>query len=99
TTTTYTLSLHDALPIFEIVEAEHRYEDADREQRAIVAAQPELELLHAVVSAERGLASNGRLRALVTMLRSVISLPTSWRKIRPRSEEHTSELQSPYDLV
>src|SRR5437867_8754938 len=69
TSATYSLSLHDALPIF---------------HRVGVELRPVLEL---DPLAERQL---DRL--------SVGKLPRG-RADAPRSEEHTSELQSPYDLV
>src|SRR3712207_7556946 len=68
TTEIYTLSLHDALPIFHVVAGRHRRVSGDHE--------------HVVVGEVVG-----RLAAVVEETH------------RPRSEEHTSELQSRQYLV
>src|SRR5438094_6426941 len=83
TTMIYTLSLHDALPIL----------DADGVVAVLkVGDRAQVVPLHVVNDTE-----------MVAVARGVI-LATDYRAlrravIRARSEEHTSELQSPYDLV
>src|SRR5258708_14093895 len=72
TTEIYTLSLHDALPIY------HRHADADRHRQE---ERHHDDRLRSGPSAGRGDAFRGDSRGL------------------PRSEEHTSELQSPDHLV
>src|SRR5207248_11510036 len=87
TTEIYTLSLHDALPI---------------SGQALLTAAPKI--------LKRGAAGQGVARALDVHRVNAVDLapgnrgvlnraeaePGNWRS---RSEEHTSELQSPYDLV
>src|SRR2546428_9044119 len=68
TTEIYTLSLHDALPISDVLRS-RRQEDADRRRRPVPHVGPRR---------EPGIADDDQ---------------------RPRSEEHTSELQSRSDLV
>src|SRR5207248_9459335 len=77
TTGFYTLSLHDALPIFQPVVGQlHLF------QRTPSWVMPDPD--RPVRDFER------RLFRLV---------PATQKLLRSRSEEHTSELQSPYDLV
>src|SRR5207248_8020201 len=82
----YTLSLHDALPISEVVEALRPYADSGESQ----PAQFRMPL------SRNQVAENQRLDE------QKFEKPSEGRPaIGPstRSEEHTSELQSPYDLV
>src|SRR3712207_7206134 len=72
TTEIYTLSLHDALPIFRAC------------PRPVPSVAPHL-------SAGATLAAQGPFRAAL--------LRVQLRRVRPRSEEHTSELQSRQYLV
>src|SRR5437867_8206109 len=66
TTEIYTLSLHDALPIWQ--------------RQAFLQAE-------------------GERNVIITGIPGVIAAGTKWKIAWQRSEEHTSELQSPYDLV
>src|SRR2546426_2268858 len=75
TTEIYTLSLHDALPIYTAVDQA----GVDRAQGLVVDTQP---LLHA-----RAVVLHDDIRILRELLED------------RRSEEHTSELQSPCNLV
>src|SRR5207248_9077616 len=93
TPATHTLSLHDALPIFGAV----------RRKRACLSGQTGW-----LTSARHRSPSTARGRFKTTMSRScaaaaarhpaLLQLPRRHTS-RSRSEEHTSELQSPYDLV
>src|SRR5690606_41962429 len=84
TTAIYTLSLHDALPIF--LQGDLRAAEGGLERVALKSAQP---------SAELGDLVDGRVddkRGSAGLLRGVVALGQ-------RSEEHTSELQSRENLV
>src|SRR5207249_12093072 len=79
---TYTLSLHDALPISDIRDERPRIGEAG--ERAEFAEQ-----------------GGGRLRADARdgLQQLGIKRPNAGRAGKQRSEEHTSELQSRFDLV
>src|SRR5207249_8138895 len=92
TTDTYTLSLHDALPICSMAQANESLRVA--QARFSAGAGARLDVLQAevaVASAEQALvqAQTG-VRNAQANLNALINL---------RSEEHTSELQSRFDLV
>src|SRR5256885_16443413 len=77
TTEIYTLSLHDALPIYAGVVLEHILDLLEQRDRPLVIehlAEPDHELRRRLLGA-------------------------LGRRPRERSEEHTSELQSPCNLV
>src|SRR5207249_11731970 len=83
-TAPYTLSLHDALPIFDRRDRQHLLHplhDRALRLRAAPRFQPRHRLQGAVV---RG---------------AVVVGPPARGQRQPRSEEHTSELQSRFDLV
>src|SRR5207248_11749014 len=88
------LSLHDALPIF--VEAADGFPDVPGEPQADTpAAQPARDQV--TLQVERQAAPRRQAPADAQVEpgpREVAEAPRD-----PRSEEHTSELQSPYDLV
>src|SRR5207248_11419631 len=96
---TYTLSLHDALPIFAHVK---RMPASADNVTAAIAGRTDASLPPLVVmtprsgwyrcASERG----GGIAVWLEMMRALQRSPLK----RPvwRSEEHTSELQSPYDL-
>src|SRR5207248_11262523 len=79
TTEIYTLSLHDALPIY----SQRQRESAAARRRQACAPR---------FSCRRSPLSGKQLR-----LREAWKPPMPHERLR--SEEHTSELQSPYDLV
>src|SRR5205807_8478687 len=83
TTALYTLSLHDALPIYPIERRERVLEGVDRVEN--------LDLLP--------LAEDARDHAPKLHLRRVEVLSLTLNPHLTRSEEHTSELQSPCNLV
>src|SRR5207248_9337798 len=91
---TYPLSLHDALPILSTRQIE---EHLDRLRRLVRASGAELgamldstgEHLRLVDGAGRVIGGRAALLAFLSLV----------SRSSPRSEEHTSELQSPYDLV
>src|SRR5207248_9669846 len=91
----YTLSLHDALPIYfglgGRAHVDHR--DAARQLR-----EPLLQLLLVVI--RRGLLDRRADLADAALDVGLLALAADQgRVVLIRSEEHTSELQSPYDLV
>src|SRR5207248_11564138 len=89
----YPLSLHDALPILNDSCENRNADEAANEQqlmRRIAAAHPFDERIAAGRDADRGEGAKDR-KALVVVMHA--------RHHEWRSEEHTSELQSPYDLV
>src|SRR5207244_6486691 len=98
TTTLQTLSIHDALPIFE----RQRRNEEKQENRRV----PQLDLGFAL---ERDLPGLEGIHPLADLVRLVV-LPASRKgdllqqslihlRLLLRSEEHTSELQSPDHLV
>src|SRR5207248_9823163 len=91
---TYTLSLHDALPIcskgFRTPDASDKTEGGETNLN-LKTVQRMLPLVQQIV--DDILASQKALRHLQPEEEALD------RKKRVRSEEHTSELQSPYDLV
>src|SRR5207248_10610055 len=94
TTDTYTLSLHDALPIF--LAAARRGGGADASgRREPRPAAPGGALRRRCLRELRAPRSLARRRVRIPDR----ALRTRERGARSRSEEHTSELQSPYDLV
>src|SRR3712207_8442200 len=78
TTEIYTLSLHDALPIFRLVGATSYGEGCAREDRPGVYAR----------------LAEGSVKEFISGL-----VPEAYATPSPRSEEHTSELQSRQYLV
>src|SRR5207248_9670480 len=90
TTHIYTLSLHDALPISMSTE---QYTVVTRKGQITVPAEIRKALgLRIGDKVAVSLDDNGVLHANLRPVRSVTDMTF-------RSEEHTSELQSPYDLV
>src|SRR5207244_13460678 len=86
---TYTLSLHDALPIFDVIQdvlllAEFGSERCAAQKQEVVIVEPG-QALH--------------LRALIDDHVHAIGDDERSKMQRLRSEEHTSELQSPDHLV
>src|SRR5256885_5476127 len=75
TTEIYTLSLHDALPICGLVDADGYFHHAGRSDDVIISA--------------------GWTMSAVEIEDTLLKHPD----VRERSEEHTSELQSPCNLV
>src|SRR5207248_10995889 len=86
-----TLSLHDALPISSVHASLHASVDAILERGNIALAAAILRKL----SPDAGQRHRIRLRASLQMT----ILASEIIAAEARSEEHTSELQSPYDLV
>src|SRR5207253_11513521 len=95
TTETYTLSLHDALPIF--------FADIGKEALAEMAASSSQKRAHAGTALiEQGLASPHLVmlvRGAAKAVRTVQSGNGESVIVLDRSEEHTSELQSRGHLV
>src|SRR5207248_10701632 len=96
---THSLSLHDALPIFARLPVEAQPTVLNPSSTALLSATETTRSLNDSVGkltasflTHRFLTPNSRAR--LWHLTSGVP-PTSG----PRSEEHTSELQSPYDLV
>src|SRR5206468_12312994 len=99
TTEIYTLSLHDALPIWEIVTQERDNIKSSESDNRLIAHTDEYLYFDFVTSADTGtyscaLAGDVRIKRDVTLL---VTPPTI--TLLPRSEEHTSELQSRSELV
>src|SRR5207249_9040838 len=89
TPTLYPLSLHDALPIYA------RALGLFRHARAVALEIPTKSGIILGLGEERD-----ELVATLRDLRAVgVSILTLGQYLRPRSEEHTSELQSRFDLV
>src|SRR5207248_8737991 len=95
---TNTLSLHDALPIFDFkggtqlsfkTAAAHTTGDI----RTVFGAQGYQDAVIQV----RDKSSNGAYKSF--QVRTKVLSDAKQKEITSRSEEHTSELQSPYDLV
>src|SRR5207248_7524129 len=94
TTVPYTLSLHDALPISVAV--------ADDLRVARRLAQRSAYRVGAVRTMQRAPVTNFGEQCVWTRRNHVSSINLRCSKparVSRRSEEHTSELQSPYDLV
>src|SRR5207248_10596895 len=87
----YTLSLHDALPISRAAgrRGGSDHQPGARESRA---------LAHARASHRRAVVRPAHGEAVVQRQARFLAPGLRLREIE-RSEEHTSELQSPYDLV
>src|SRR5207249_9043043 len=83
----YTLSLHDALPIF-----------GTRQARLVLLLDRRDAAAHRVAGGERRLERDRRAR-LHDGPRRASSGEGDVEGLAPRSEEHTSELQSRFDLV
>src|SRR5204863_8117056 len=90
TTEIYTLSLHDALPIFDVEVAARRKIETDADQA--LAEQEAVRLLARRQRRHIGERAGG---AVVGAKQRVEPL----RGVEHRSEEHTSELQSRRELV
>src|SRR5207248_7814175 len=93
-----TLSLHDALPILEAPDVYIYIRDEYPDVRLMLAEE--------IAKVERaGLAEHARLHlrrgagAYICGEESAMIESIEGKRGLPRSEEHTSELQSPYDLV
>src|SRR5207248_11550359 len=86
---THTLSLHDALPISDIRDKIALFADVDVE--AVISNEdvPDVYLVPAALQAQ----------GLDELVCRKLGLPEGEAELGERSEEHTSELQSPYDLV
>src|SRR5256885_1779420 len=84
TTEIYTLSLHDALPI------------SQRGQKKALLALVETNAKHSFYQRFRVMKPSSK--AIEAALQDALGLPDPPRRIE-RSEEHTSELQSPCNLV
>src|SRR5207248_10368435 len=82
-TAIYTLSLHDALPILHVVQCARHRRHRAPGHPRHVRGVDRVHCRGRGTVAVAGLRPRGRVR----------------RPSNPRSEEHTSELQSPYDLV
>src|SRR5699024_11801358 len=89
---TFTLSLHDALPIFLIVEGLRFIEQHGRDV-PVVKQVAHSAFFFLVVRLTGGLGFLASSRLFVSASMRLETLPF------PRSEEHTSELQSRFDLV
>src|SRR5690606_40804571 len=91
-TAIYTLSLHDALPIYTVVVAKIACRgDAERPRRALEKRPSGI-----VVARRRNLKDGTRKDALGQVVDPLEAAPSVRRR---RSEEHTSELQSRENLV
>src|SRR5207248_11028996 len=89
----HTLSLHDALPIW------HRKRRARSRLWRRRWSVPHLECVGYGATVVGGAHQAVRIIARAAAWRSAAAgLPADYER-SPRSEEHTSELQSPYDLV
>src|SRR5699024_12418265 len=94
TTQFYTLSLHDALPIFHLIG--NSQVEFDGNVMTVTAFGDKLENLHFVEDAivnfyVKNTVTVGKIKDVEDILRD--------NKLLRRSEEHTSELQSRFDLV
>src|SRR5690606_41659666 len=87
-TATYTLSLHDALPIYHLLESFVQHLDRDVRHAARAVRRPGA-AVHVVIGAHRSIDERKQI-AQRTILRE---------RCDGRSEEHTSELQSRENLV
>src|SRR5207247_3139994 len=95
----YTLSLHDALPIYPFAEIDQARDDvADlfASRRWLRSSHGVPPLFGAAVAVRGDRSMRPRPRASEESVRSVVRVDQS---CRVRSEEHTSELQSRGDLV
>src|SRR5207249_10414193 len=95
----YTLSLHDALPIWKLEEGDHMNYLLIRHKVADFAKWKPAYDAHGRARANAGLKEERLLRSIdnpneVVLLFSAQDLD----KAKQRSEEHTSELQSRFDL-
>src|SRR5207249_10723726 len=91
---TFTLSLHDALPIWNLqVPAIAKISAPARDTRVVLAAVPAH--AHSLPLLPRGDAG----AQFVNDPRDFVSRNARILNTGPRSEEHTSELQSRFDLV
>src|SRR5699024_12446347 len=94
----YPLSLHDALPIFSaLLAAAVAEQPAGEDRGAIVAGLEEflLERLRSYYTAA-GVSAEVFAAVAATGVRRLVDFD---RRVAARSEEHTSELQSRFDLV
>src|SRR5207248_9699979 len=97
TTETSTLSLHDALPICAQAANSVRAQinAASRKRDSLAQQRGELESEHVSLVSANALRPNPSVISPATIPRH----PDPGHWLIDRSEEHTSELQSPYDLV
>src|SRR5690606_41422923 len=94
----YTLSLHDALPIFVL-----RWSETERNDKMDIPGVKKIFLgsddiegtIDDMLSCKRIVSSS--LHGLI--LADAYGIPNASARIRPRSEEHTSELQSRENIV
>src|SRR5690606_40464758 len=87
------LSLHDALPICERVASGEDGADAEARAKAEAAAEAARKAREEAEEQERAR------RAVEAEVAEINRLMTEARRPKPRSEEHTSELQSRENLV
>src|SRR5207248_6151476 len=91
----YTLSLHDALPIYRL--AQDAYFKSPRKTFSRPCGPG---VCAGVADASRYADRRGHAaRHVRRRVAARRSYAPGWPHATPRSEEHTSELQSPYDLV
>src|SRR5207248_4537660 len=97
--TVYTLSLHDALPICSLYRRDERVQ---AQHGALPLAHDLLVVCVTEHRDEDPLDAHGRLdhvrRVALAVLPDELELRPGRNSVLRRSEEHTSELQSPYDL-
>src|SRR5207244_12144466 len=93
------LPLHDALPIsFGVTRATTRPSDAARSAFRAAAASPLLRRIFLASSKSPEASTSARLQSIIPTPVSARKSATSFELISMRSEEHTSELQSPDHL-
>src|SRR5699024_12442976 len=92
----HTLSLHDALPIFQPDEPDPPAAEQIKEMKAFVKELPDVKV-SAIYMDGRRLRSNGPRPQFYNMMREIQD--GKYDCVVIRSEEHTSELQSRFDLV
>src|SRR5699024_12091910 len=90
------LSLHDALPIFRtIILSLTGVPGAGRRNlRPVAVRRP-----HVLIAEQLGVAAHGAGGVIVAFIISLVRVINVVDPIQRRSEEHTSELQSRFDLV
>src|SRR5207248_10518415 len=92
----YSLSLHDALPIYRTVKLNWLDETLD----LFLAGMSDADIYEALRERLKDELSVGSTAQRGSREKTITLLMKTWVRVPvPRSEEHTSELQSPYDLV